>query len=131
MYHCRKYPDSDDVSDILCAQSNGIKLFNMFSMVLILDSTYKTNKYHLLLLEFFGVTSTEYTFSIAFGYMKSEKEDKVSWALERCRNLLYSKYISTKVVVTDRNHALMNDVDIVFIKASALLCEYHIERIYR
>jgi len=58
VYHCRNYHDSDDVRDIFWAHPNGIKLFNTFSTVLVLDSTYKTNKYHLSLLEFVGKTST-------------------------------------------------------------------------
>jgi hypothetical protein len=44
VYHCRNYHDSDDISDIFWEHPDGIKLFNMFSMVLVLDSTYKTNK---------------------------------------------------------------------------------------
>jgi len=105
-----------------------MKFFNTIYTVLVLDSTYKTNKCRVPLLEFIGVTSTEYTFSIAFSYMMFEKEDKVSWAQERCRDLLHSKDISSKEVVTDQDHALMNVVDTVFPEAIALLFEYHIER---
>ena len=50
VYHCRKYHDSDDVSDVFWAHPNSTKLFNTFSTVLVLDSTYKTNKYRLSLL---------------------------------------------------------------------------------
>jgi len=57
-----------------------------------------------------------------------EKENNVSWALERCRELLHSKAIYPKVVVTDRDNTFMNDVDTIFPKATAMLCEYHIER---
>ena len=129
VYHCRNYHDSDDVSDIFWAHPDGIKLlFNMFSTVFVLDSTYKVNKYHLPLLEFVGNTSTQLTFSIGFAYMMSEKEDNVTWALERCREWLDSKDLYPRVVVTDRDNALMNVVDTVFPKATALLCEYHIER---
>ena len=128
VYHCRNYHDSDDVCDIFWAHTNGIKLFNTFYMVLVLDSTYKTNKYRLLLLEFVGNTSTQLTFSIGFAYMVSEKEEHVTWALERCRELLHSKDLYPRVVVTDRDNALMNVVDTVFPRATALLCEYHIER---
>jgi len=46
--------------------------------VLVLDSTYKSNKYRLQLLEFVGVTSIELTFSVALAYMMSEKEDNVT-----------------------------------------------------
>ena len=54
VYHCKNYPDSDDVSDIFWAHPNVIKFFNTFSVVLVLDFTCKTNKYHLPLLEFIG-----------------------------------------------------------------------------
>jgi len=105
----------------------GIKLFNTFSSVLVLDSTYKTNKYCLLLLELVGNTSTQLTFSIGFAYVMSDKEDNVSWALERCCELLHSKAIYPKVIVTDRDNALMNVVDTIFPEVTAMLCEYHIE----
>jgi len=65
VYHCRKYHDSDDVSDVFWAHPYSIKLFNTFSTVLVLDSTYKTNKFPLPLLEFVGNTSTMKTFFIA------------------------------------------------------------------
>jgi hypothetical protein len=74
--------------------------------VLVLDSTYKTNKYRLLLLEFVGNTSTQLTFSIQFSYMMYEKGYNVSWTLERCRELLHSKDIYP--------NALMNVMDTFF-----------------
>ena len=45
----------------------------MFPVVLIMDSTYKTNKYRQPLFEIVGVTSTELTFAVAFAYMESDK----------------------------------------------------------
>ena len=43
--------------------------------MLIIDSTYKTNKYKLPLLEIVGVTSTEKTYSVGFAFLECEKED--------------------------------------------------------
>jgi len=65
---------------------------------------------------------------MGFAYKMSEKEDNVSWALERCRELLHSKVIYPKVLNTGRDNALMNVMDTVFPEATTLLCEYHIER---
>jgi len=126
VYHCRKYRDSDDVGDVFWAHPNSIKVFNTFSTVLVLDSTYKTNKYRLPLLEFVGNTSTTKTFPIDFAYMMSERQDYVNWALERCREMLHSKDLYPKVVVTDRDNALINVVEKVFPNAITLLCSYHI-----
>jgi len=126
VYHCRKYHDSDDVSVVFWAHPNSIKLFNTFSTVIVLDSTYKTNKYRLLLLEFVGNTSTEKTFSFGFAYMMSEKQDNLTLALERCHELLHSKDLYPKVVVTDRDNALINVVETLFHDTTTILCSYHI-----
>jgi len=94
----------------------------------MLDSTYKTNKYWLPFIKFVGVTSTELTFSIAFAYIISKKEDNIFWTCERCFDQLHSKYISPKVIVTDRDDALINVVDTFFPEDNTLLSEYHIGR---
>jgi len=44
--------------------------------MLICDTTYKTNKYRLPLLEIIGITSTIMTFAIAFAYLSYERMDK-------------------------------------------------------
>ncbi|AES62388.1 FAR1 DNA-binding domain protein [Medicago truncatula] len=74
VYHCRKYLDSEVVSDVFWAHPDSIKLFNKFSM-----------------------------------------------ALERWREMLHSKDLYPKVVVTDRDNALINDVENVFPKATNML----------
>nr|ABN05752.1 Ovarian tumour, otubain, related [Medicago truncatula] len=126
VYHCRKYPDSKVISDVFWAHLDSIKLFNTFSTVLVLNSTYKTNKYRLPLLEFVGNTSTMKTFSIDFAYMMSERQDNVYWALKRCREMLHTKDLYPKVFATNRDNALINVVEKVFPKAITLLCSYHI-----
>jgi hypothetical protein len=85
-----------NVSYIFWEHQNSIKLFNMFSTMLVLDSTYKTNKYRLPLLTFVGNTSTMKKFSIDFAYMMSERQDNVNWDLKRCRELLHSKDLIPK-----------------------------------
>lgn len=113
VYHNRKYVDSDDVRDIFWPHLDYINLFNTFSTVLVLDSTKKTDKYCLSLLEFVGVTYTELTFSIAFAYMMYEKEDNVTWTLERFHDVLKSRDISPKFIIIGRDNAL-NVVDTIF-----------------
>ena len=64
------------------------------------------------------------TFSIAFAYMMSERQDNVYSALERCREILHSKDLYPKVVVSGRDNALIYAVENVFPKAITLLCSY-------
>jgi len=58
-------PDTDTVKDIVWAHPASIDLLHVFPRVLIMDCTYKTNRYRLPLMEIVGVASTEMTFFIA------------------------------------------------------------------
>ncbi|XP_006579274.1 uncharacterized protein [Glycine max] len=62
------------------------------------NSTYKTNRYRLPLLDFVGVTPTGMTFSAGFAYLE------------------------------DRDLALMNAVKVVFPECTNLLCKFHIDK---
>ena len=85
-------------------------MFNNFSTVLIMDSTYKTNLYKIPLFEIVGVISTYLTYSVGFAFMASEKEDNFTWALRMLLKLLKPNRVMPKVVVTDRDTAMMNVV---------------------
>jgi len=102
-----------------------IKLFNDFSTVLIMDSTYKTNTYKMPLFEIVEVTSTDMTYSVAFAFLIAEKEDNFVWVLHLLLQLLSSKKDMPNVVVTDRDTVLMNALATVLPKTTALLCYFH------
>ncbi|XP_050918316.1 EH domain-containing protein 2-like [Lathyrus oleraceus] len=73
IYVSRYQTCEDEVTlrDIFWTHPDSIKLFNIFPTMLILDSTNKTNKYKLPLLEMVGVTSTEKTYSVSIiGHLK-------------------------------------------------------------
>jgi len=77
----RCYQDSKVVSDVFWTHPDSVKLLNAFSIILLMDSTYKTNKYRLPLLEIVGVTSTGLTFSAAFVLLLTECENNFIWSL--------------------------------------------------
>ena len=70
------------VRDIFCCHPDAVKLCNACNLVFLIDSTYKTNMYRLLLLDFVGVTPTGMTFSAGFAYLEGEHVNNVVWALE-------------------------------------------------
>ena len=87
----------------------------------MLDATYKTNEYRLPFLQVVGVTSTNKTFCIAHAFIKQEKVGNFEWVLNRLKELL-EKCMEPRVIITDRDLALMKALDIVFPEASKLLC---------
>jgi hypothetical protein len=124
----RRDNDSEILRDIFWAHPDSIKLLNMFPIVLIMDSTYKTNKYRHPLLEIVGLTSTELTFPVGFAYMEQEREDNCRWALEKLKGLFIKEDLFPKVILTDRDNALMNAIAVVFPHTVNMLCRFHIEK---
>ena len=108
-----------------------MKLFNACNLVFLIDSTYKTNRYKLPLLDFVGVTPTGMTFSASFAYLEGERLNNVVWALKRFRGLFIRRDALPRVIVTNRDLALMNAVKIVFLECTNLLCRFHITRMPR
>ena len=71
------------VRDIFWYHPDAVKLANACNLVFFINSTYKTNRYKLLLLDFVGVTPTGMTFSADFAYLEGERLNNMVWALER------------------------------------------------
>ena len=67
--------------------------------------------YKMPMFEVVGVTSTDLTYSVGFGF---EKEENFIWVLKMLRKLLTSKMNMPKVIVTDRDMSLMKAVENVF-----------------
>ncbi|XP_028056148.1 PKS-NRPS hybrid synthetase CHGG_01239-like [Camellia sinensis] len=115
------------VTDLFWAHPTSLDLFRTFPRILIMDCTYKTNRYRLPLLEIVGVTSTEMTFSVAFAYLQYERVDNYTWVLATLRDAMDGFVVPT-VIVTDRELALMNAIQKIFPSARHLLCRWHISK---
>jgi len=76
------------------------------------------------LLEVVGITSTGLTFSVAFCLLVAEKENIFLWAIDRLKGLFFRVHSCSRVVVCDRDVALMNAIKMVFPKAYNLLCRF-------
>ena len=113
--HCHRVKEGEDViRDVFQAHPDSVKLLNVFHYVVVIDSTYKTNRYRLPLLEIVGMTPTSLTFSVAFVFMESERANNMVWVLENLRGLIMSDDCLPDVIVTDKDLALMSAVNIVF-----------------
>ncbi|XP_028104757.1 uncharacterized protein LOC114303807 [Camellia sinensis] len=100
------------VTDLFWAYPVSLDLLRTFPCVII-DGTYKTNRYQLSLLEIMGVTSTHMTFSVAITYLQTERVDNYAWVLQTLRDLV-DDGVLPEVIVTDRELALMNPLTTPF-----------------
>ncbi|XP_057443916.1 uncharacterized protein LOC130736078 [Lotus japonicus] len=120
-YWSRVEGGSNVIKSLFFAHPDSIHLFNEFPTVVLMDSTYKTNRYKIPLLEMVGVTSTNLTYSIAFAYMANERTNEVLWALNRLKGLIVKEENLPKVIVTDKDNVLMKVIEDVFPAARHLV----------
>ena len=72
----RKFKElSNVVQDIFWTHPDSVKLVDFFNIVILMDSTCKTNKYKMSLLKVVWITSMRLTFSVAFCLLAAEKEN--------------------------------------------------------
>ncbi|XP_028067641.1 uncharacterized protein LOC114270370 [Camellia sinensis] len=112
------------VTDFFWAHPVSLDLLRTFPCVLIMDCTYKTNRYLLPLLEIVGITSTHMTFSVAIAYLQTKRVDNYAWALQTLRDLMDDSVLP-EVIVTDKELALMNAIDNTFSNARHLVESAH------
>jgi len=80
--------------------------------VLIMDCTYKTNKYKMPLLTICGVTSLGTTFIVGFAFLDKETKNHYDWVLYHLVHLYGSLGLPPpRVIATDRDLALMEAID--------------------
>ncbi|XP_028201756.1 protein FAR1-RELATED SEQUENCE 6-like, partial [Glycine soja] len=83
--------DEDVVRDIFWCHPDSVKLVNACNLVILIDITYKTNRYRLPLLDFVGMTPTGMTFFAGFAYVEGERVNNLVWALQRFRGLFLKR----------------------------------------
>ncbi|CAJ2677407.1 unnamed protein product, partial [Trifolium pratense] len=118
----------EHLQDIFFAHPRSVTLLNFFHTVLTMDSTYKTSKYKMPLFEIVGFTSTEKTFNVAFAWLSNEKEDNFIWALQQLHCLLRREANLPRVILTDRDLALMNVIPAVFPDTTVLVCRFQVAK---
>ncbi|KAH6778902.1 hypothetical protein C2S52_010139 [Perilla frutescens var. hirtella] len=104
-----------------------MKLLRAFPEVLLMGCTYKTSRYRLPLFEIVGVTLTSMTFSIACAYLETEKENNYIWALTVLKGLMDQSTLPS-VIMTDRERALMNAIEVTFPTARHFLYRWPINK---
>ena len=106
-----------------------LQLLQQYSKVLLMDCTYKTNRFNMLLLDILGSTGLGKTFYVAFIFLSGETEEDYHAGLKMLGDIIKRREIeSPKVIVTDQDLGLIKAVDTVFSNTANLLCLWHINK---
>ena len=117
------------LTSLFIAPRGGIDLLCRYPHVLLLDCTYKTNRFNMPLLNICGSTSTKKTFSVAAVFLDGEKIQCYSWALRQLLQLVADESIAfPRITVTDRDTALIQALGSFpqLEKSVNLICKWHI-----
>ncbi|XP_052726162.1 PKS-NRPS hybrid synthetase cheA-like [Vigna angularis] len=121
--------DSEVVTDLFWTHLDAVKLLNSFNVVFFMNSTYidfRCLRYRLPLLEIVGMMTTGLKFSTTFAFLSTERQSNFTWALKKLKGLFLTSEAGPKVIVTDRDLALMNVISNVFHESYKMLCHFHI-----
>lgn len=130
----RKYwyaSDIDDTTDrltkLLFVNSDCLEIFKANFDTIILDNTYKLNEYNIPVCNVIGSTGMNTTIQLGLAFMTHQDEPAFTWIFNQFRRLFDEKNIPyPRIIVTDRDSACMNALDVVFPDTPALICRWHI-----
>jgi hypothetical protein len=117
---------------LFMAHRKMIKLYRRHPDVLLLDCTYKTNRFNLPLLNICGVTRNNENIPLALVFIENEKADgAMSWALGCLKSLFSEEGIPMpRVVCHDRQQSLINalEADDDWKAIDHVLCRWHMNK---
>ncbi|XP_057536713.1 protein FAR-RED ELONGATED HYPOCOTYL 3-like [Amaranthus tricolor] len=113
------------LSKLLVANPTSIQMIRMWPYVVLIDTTYITNKQKWPLYEVIGMTPTNHNFLNAFCLMRDEVAVSYSWALQGLRDIFGTAH-TRSVIVTDRDEGLSAAIREVFPDVRHLLRIWHI-----
>lgn len=100
--------------------------YTAYGDVLIIDSTYKTNRYRQPLVLFVGCNNHRATTVFGFALVGDEKEETYDWVFNMF--LVSMKYKKPMSVITDGDEAIKSVLERLMPEARHRLCAWHIGR---
>jgi MULE transposase domain len=123
--------DIGHVTHLFFIHPRSLEMLREYPDLLLLDCTYKTNKFKMPLLNIVGVTSLNTTFHAAFCFIRKEENGDYLWALQQLKDCLQAASItSPALMITDRDLALITAIDKIFPtpQTQSILCIWHVNK---
>ncbi|KAI9916335.1 hypothetical protein PsorP6_017976 [Peronosclerospora sorghi] len=122
--HCNA---SGRIERLFFAHTESLALAKRLSSVVLLDNTYKANRFRMPLFHVIGRTGLNTSFSVCFIFLSGEEIGDYKWALKENENLFFDQQIPP-VIVTDSDGAPAAAIQEVSQHSRHLLCLWHIEK---
>jgi hypothetical protein len=121
--------ERQQLDSMVFIEKASLKLLQRWPYSIILDATYKTNKFGMYLIDIVGVTSTGRTYIIAQAFLSAEGEDDYAFILEWLKGVYINLGLEMPLTITtDRALGLIKALKAIFPTSYHLLCTVHINR---
>jgi hypothetical protein len=114
------------VQCLFFAHQKQIELLLANPDILLMDCTYRTNKYRMPLLHILGCTNLQTFFSAGFCFLRNETEDDYYWAISNF--ILKTGALPPRAFISDQEDALKLAATRLFPGVPQLLCVWHINK---
>jgi hypothetical protein len=114
------------VQCLFFAHQKQIELLLANPDILLMDCTYRTNKYRMPLLHILGYTNLQTFFSAGFCFLRNETEDDYHWAISNF--ILKTGALQPHAFISDQEDALKLAATRLFPGVPQLLCVWHINK---
>jgi MULE transposase domain len=115
--------------NLIFIEKASLDLLRRWPYTIILDATYKTNKFGMYLVDIVGVSSAGRTFIIAQAFLSAEGEEDYSFILEWLRSVYVQAGLDMPISITsDRALGLLVALKAIFPTSYHLLCTVHVNR---
>jgi hypothetical protein len=120
-------PKRKRLEQLFFAHLDAVELWKQHPDIILMDCTYKTNRFRMPLLNICVVAGNKKTIQVALCFLSGEKEVSYEWAMKCLRELMEKSGTSHPTcIVTDWEKALMNALDHIFPSSAHLLCTWHV-----
>ena len=112
------------------ASQEQVELARCYPDIVLVDSTYKSNRYNMPLLHFGGVTPNNKFYSAAFAFMSGESEEDFYWAIDQFKLLIRFDLQPPKCFVTDNDKGMRKQRNALsqVLGVPRILCFWHIQQ---
>ncbi|KUF93665.1 hypothetical protein AM588_10007297 [Phytophthora nicotianae] len=128
-YRYTTHLETQRLKYLLWAHPATASLYKVNSDILVMDCTYKSNKFDLPLLNVISLTGMDTVIPVCQAWIPGEKKQDYTWALNMLRLLILEYDVpEPRIISHDRDQALMNPLALVFSDVPTILCRWHMNK---
>lgn len=127
------YDEHNQITKLFLSSTGALKTFKQKPDIILLDCTYKTNRYNMPPLNIISITGSNTTIHLAHCYLNREDKDAAyNWIFTQLKEaFLRYDFPQPRLILTDRSLAHINPVEGFFPGTSVLLYLWQVSKQYR